>query len=53
MEDILDVNTIKYNEKRPVVCFDEASKQLIGEVGVPISGAKGKNARYDTEYKRN
>jgi transposase len=28
-------------------------KQLIGEVRKPISGTKGKNTRYDTEYKRN
>ena len=53
MEDILDVYTRKYDEKRPVICFDEVPKQLIGEVRAPISGSKGKNARYDTEYKRN
>jgi transposase len=53
MEDILDVYTRKYNEKRPLVCLDEVSKQLIGEKRVPIPGAKGKAARYDTEYKRN
>jgi transposase len=33
--------------------MDEVPKQLIGEVRVPISGTKGKNLRYDTEYKRN
>jgi len=53
MEDILDVYTRKYDKKRPLVCMDEVPKQLIGEVRVPISGAKGKPARYDTEYKRN
>jgi hypothetical protein len=53
MEDILDVYRRKYDEKRPLVCFDEVPKQLIGEVRTPISGAMGKNARYDTEYKRN
>jgi len=53
MEDILDVYTRKYNEKRPLVCMDEVPKQLIGEARIPISGTKGKTARYDTEYKRN
>ena len=53
MEDILDVYTGKYNEKRVLVCMDEVPKQLIGEVRLPISGSKGKTNRYDTEYKRN
>ena len=53
MEDILDVYTGKYNEKRILVCMDEVPKQLIGEVRLPISGSKGKTNRYDTEYKRN
>ena len=53
MEDILDVYTRKHDKKRPVVCFDEVPKQLIGEVRVPVSGSKGKINRYDTEYKRN
>ena len=53
MEDILDVYTRKYSEKYPLVCFDEVPKQLIGEVRKPIPGSKGKNTRYDTEYKRN
>jgi hypothetical protein len=33
--------------------MDEVSKQLIGEIRVPIPGAIGKVARFDTEYKRN
>jgi len=53
MEDILDVYTGKYNEKRILVCMDEVPKQLIGEVRLSISASKGKAARYDTEYKRN
>jgi hypothetical protein len=53
MEDILDIYTRKHDPKRPLVCMDEASKQLIGEVRTPIPVAKGNPARYDTEYKRN
>ena len=32
MEDVLDVYHRPYDAKRPLVCLDEASKQLIGEV---------------------
>jgi transposase len=53
MEDILDVYTRKYDEKRPLLCMDEVPRQLIGEVRMPVPGARGKPARYDTEYKRN
>jgi hypothetical protein len=53
MEDILDVYTRKHDKKRPLVCMDETSRQLIGEVRTPIPAAKGKPSRYDTEYKRN
>ena len=49
----MDIYTREYDEKRPLVCIDEVPKQLIGEVRVPVSGIKGKAARYDTEYKRN
>ena len=31
MEDVLEVYHRPYDEKRPLVCLDEASKQLIGE----------------------
>jgi hypothetical protein len=53
MEDILDVYTRKYDKKRPLVCIDEVSRQLIGEVRAPVPVAQGKPARYGTEYKRN
>ena len=32
MEDVLEVYKRPYDPKRPVVCLDETSKQLIGEV---------------------
>ena len=37
MEDVLDVYHRPYDEKRPLVCLDEASKQLIGEAIEPIA----------------
>ena len=37
----------------PVVCLDEATKQLIAETRVPIAAKPGHPARYDYEYERN
>jgi len=53
MEDVLDVYHRPYDEKRPMVCLDEASKQLIGEVAEPIPAAPGRPERVDYEYTRN
>ena len=49
----MDVYTRNHDPKRPLVCFDEVPRQLIGEARTAIAGTKGKPARYDTEYKRN
>ena len=43
MEDVLDLYQPEYNPERPVVCFDETSRQLTGEVasahrGCPRTG---------------
>ena len=40
-------------QERPVVCFDETSRQLTGDVRPPIKAAPGRVDRYDTEYQRN
>jgi transposase len=53
MEEVLTVYTQPYDPQRPVVCFDETSKQLIEEVRHPIVMEPGQPERYDTEYKRN
>jgi len=53
MEDVLDVYHRPYDENRPLVCLDEASKQLIGEVAAPIPAEPGQPERYDYEYTRN
>ena len=53
MEDVLEVYKRPYNAKRPVVCLDETSKQLIGEVATPMLAAPGQVAHYDYEYVRN
>jgi hypothetical protein len=53
MEDVLEVYHRPYDETRPLVCLDEASKQLIGEVVEPIPAEPGQPQRYDYEYTRN
>ena len=53
MEDVLDVYKRPYDPRRPMVCFDERPKQLVGEMRQPIPVAPGKPVRYDYEYKRN
>jgi hypothetical protein len=52
MEDVLQVYQLPYDPAYPVVCLDEASKQLIGEVVAPQPAAPGKPARVDYEYER-
>ena len=53
MEDVLDVYQKPYNEKVPVICMDETSKQLIKETRVPIDAKPGSLQKFDTEYERN
>jgi uncharacterized small protein (DUF1192 family) len=53
MEDILEVYQRPYDPKRPLVCVDETSKQLIAETRVPIAAKPGQPARHDYEYRRN
>jgi hypothetical protein len=53
MEDVLEVYHRPYDPKRPVVCLDEASKQLIGETRTPLPPEPGQLERFDYEYVRN
>jgi DDE superfamily endonuclease len=53
MEEILDVYHRPLDPKRPLICLDETSKQLIGEVAEPIPAAPGQPERIDYEYTRN
>ena len=53
MEDVLDVYERPYDPHRPVVCFDETSKQLIEETRLPMPTVPGHPERYDYEYQRN
>ena len=59
MEDVLEVYARPYDPDFPVVCLDEAAKQLLGEKRPPRSsacaqeGRAGQLERYDNEYVRN
>jgi hypothetical protein len=53
MEEVLDLYEEPYDPKRPKVCFDEASKQLVAETQVPLPAKPGSPERYDYEYQRN
>jgi len=53
MEDVLDVYQRPYDPMRPVVCLDEASRQLLGDARPPQSMEQGKPRREDSEYVRN
>ena len=52
MEDVLEVYLRPRNSKRPLVCLDEASKQLITETRKSIPVEPGKPKRIDAEYRR-
>jgi hypothetical protein len=53
MEDVLEVYHRPRDEGRPVVCIDEASRQLIGESVEPVPARPGQPERFDYEYVRN
>ena len=53
MEDVLELYGEVPDERRPVVCFDETPRQLIGESRVPVAAKPGRPARTDYEYVRN
>jgi hypothetical protein len=52
MEDVLDVYHRPYDPRRPQVCMDETSKQLVGETRTPLPTQPGRPARIDYEYVR-
>ena len=52
MEDVLEVYPRSHDPARPLVCFDEAAKQLLAEVRAPLPMRPGCPERQDGEYKR-
>jgi hypothetical protein len=52
MEDVLAVYARPVDAARPLVCFDEAGKDLKAHTRSPQPAAAGRAARYDSEYTR-
>lgn len=52
MEDVLDVYQRSPDKQRPLVCLDEASKQLVADVTPPVPMQPGRPKRQDYEYER-
>ena len=52
MEDVLWVYQLPYDRRYPVICMDEASKQLIGEVNASLPLRAGRVRCEDYEYER-
>jgi hypothetical protein len=52
MEDVLHLYSLPYDERRPVVCFDELPVQLRADVVEELPMQAGKPARFDYEYAR-
>jgi hypothetical protein len=52
MEDVIQTYLLPYDPEYPVVCFDEACKQLFGEVREPLPTRPGSPAKQDYEYER-
>ena len=53
MENVLAVYKWPFDAAKPVVCFDEKSKQLVGEICRPIPATPGRVACHDYEDVRN
>src|SRR4051812_25608250 len=52
MEDVIQTYLLPYNPAYPVLCFDEACKQLFGQVREPLPTQRGSPAKQDYEYER-
>jgi hypothetical protein len=53
MEDVLELYAEPLDQTRPVVCMDELSKELHGQVAEPVPPEPGRTAKVDYEYTRN
>jgi hypothetical protein len=52
MEDVLDVYSRPYDPHRPLICMDEASRQLLSDVRPSEPARPGRPKRIDSEYGR-
>lgn len=52
MEQVLDVYQRSSDPRRPVVCMDESSKQLLSDVRAPLPMQPGHSRKDDSHYQR-
>jgi DDE superfamily endonuclease len=52
MEDVLEVYQRPADPRRPLICLDEAAKQLLADVRAPLPITPGQPERVDYEYAR-
>ena len=52
MEEILDVYTKQYDRTHPLICMDEASRQLLSDLFEPLPMKPGTPKRVDDKYQR-
>ena len=52
MEDVLEVCHRARDAKRPLICLDEASRQLVAQTRPSIPMKRGRTKRTDAEYRR-
>ena len=52
MEDVLAAYTRPHGPRRPLICLDEVSQQLLADARPPIGPAPGRPRRVDYEYER-
>ena len=52
MEELLDVYQATYDDRRPLICMDEASRQVLADVTPPLPMKPGAPRRIDDKYER-
>jgi len=52
MEDVLDLYEQPFDPQRPLVCYDEWRRALIGETRTSLPAQPGRRKRLDYEYRR-
>jgi len=52
MEEVLDVYAAEHSEEEPLICMDEASKQLLRDEQAPLPLEPGRPVREDYHYER-
>src|SRR5262249_45973235 len=52
MEEVLDLYAAPYDPDEPLVCMDEAAKQVLGHVVPPLPLGPGRPLRVDHHYER-